>query len=643
MKKIITYLVMNCVFVINLFSQLLIQPTFVDSAIMRDGKRLAVDIYVPDNGGGNSYPVILVQTPYNRLLFRTYGLPIIGNNIAASAYVMVIADWRCFYGSAAACSGNYDRANDGYDLVEWIAAQPWCNSKVGTWGPSALGRIQYMTARKRPPHLVCAIPLVAGPQYSYAEYYPGGVYRTEYVQQLDALGFGVSSTLLAHQTYDILWSYSEAVNFYPDSINIPVFMIGGWYDHNINVMMDFFAGLRQSSFTAVRDKHRLLIGPWTHGGHGNAGVGGVTQGELTYPGAAGWSDSLALSFFDYYLRSVPNNWNLTPYIQYFQMGENTWQSSADWPPAGVNEHTLYFQNDGGITEVLPVNAGAYRTFLYDPYDPSPTIGGPTLRADLLQGPYDQASQVESRSDILVFTTNVLTDNVIMKGKAQIHLFVSSDRKDTDFAVRLTDVYPDDRSMIISDGIIRMRFRDGYAAADTSLMIPGNVYEANIELPDVAMTFLAGHKIRVDISSSDYPRFDCNLNNGGPMYMAGDTLVPTNRIYVASDYASCIKLPVNGFFTAVAESNGIIVPSFYICPNPAVDFMNVEFTNTPDKNAHMDIYDVNGKNIFSKKYTVGELNKKMLHIPLNGFSEGIYLVTIQTTGEQYSRKVIIKKP
>ncbi|HNW90101.1 MAG TPA: CocE/NonD family hydrolase [Bacteroidales bacterium] len=642
MKKTITYLVINGVFVINLFSQLLIQPAFVDSVVMRDGKKLAVDVYIPDTGAGISYPVILVQTPYNRLLYRTHGLPLFGNTIAAANYAVVIADWRCFYGSSSACNGNYDRANDGYDLVEWIAGQPWCNSKVGTWGPSALGRIQFMTARKRPPGLVCAVPLVAAPQYSYQEYYPGGVYRTEYVEQLDALGFGTSAVLLAHQTHDIAWTYSEIANYYPDSINVPMLMIGGWYDHNINVMMDFYAGIRQSSFMAVRDKHRLLMGPWTHGGHGNAGVGTAQQGQLSYPNAAGWSDSLALLFFDYYMRSVPNNWNTTPHIQYFQMGENTWQNCADWPPSGVSETILYLQNDGSIKTLLPSGNDIYNEITYDPRDPSPSIGGSTLHADLVQGPYDQAPLVENRNDILVFTTSTLTANVVMKGKVRVHLFVSSDRKDTDFAVRLTDVYPDNRSMILSDGIIRMRFRDGYTAADTSLMIPGTIYEADLELPDVANTFLAGHKIRLDISSSDYPRFDCNLNNGGAMYVAGDTLTATNRVYVDSGHASYIQLPINGFFVGVDKVNENIDPSFHVFPNPANDFLEVQFAGLPLLNTCVNISDMAGRIVFSKTFSVKELENKRIRIPLNGFSDGVYTVNICTTTDWSTQKIIIKK-
>jgi len=642
MKKIITYFLLHVVFILPIVSQVLIQPTHVDSVLMRDGKKLAVDVYIPDTTGGAAYPVILVQTPYNRLKYRTVGLPLFGNNMATANYGMVIADWRCFYGSSAACAGNYDRANDGYDLVEWIAAQSWCNGKVGTWGPSALGGIQFKTARKRPPHLVCAVPLVAGPQYSYSEYYPGGVYRTEYVQQLDALGFGLSATLLAHQVYDMAWNYAETINYYPDSINVPLLMIGGWYDHNINAMMEFYAGIRQSSFITVRDKHRLLMGPWTHGGHGNAGVGAPQQGELSYPNAAGWSDSLALAHFDYYMRSVPNNWNTSPYIQYYQMGENEWKDCPVWPPSGVTEHTLYFQANGGITTSLPSAADVYKEFLYDPNDPSPTIGGSTLNASLVQGPYDQAPLVESRSDMLVFTTDVLTADVVMKGKAKIHLFVSSDRKDTDFSVRLTDVYPDNRSMLLSDGIARMRFRDGFTANDTSCMTPGQVYEILIELPDIAVTFLAGHRIRVDVSSSDYPRFDCNLNNGGAMYVAGDTLVASNKVFVGSNHASYIQMPLNGFYTGLPETSLSLKPQIEIFPNPASDFITVNFSDFPDKDTTITITDIGGKSVFTEKCNVENFSERSIRIALEGMTNGLYNLKINSSNYSFTEKFIIQK-
>ncbi|MBU0763657.1 MAG: CocE/NonD family hydrolase, partial [Bacteroidetes bacterium] len=220
-----------------------IQPTYIDSIPMRDDKKLAADIYVPDGGAGMQYPVILIQTPYNRLFYRYY-LPLgFGITIDDEDYVLVIVDWRGFYGSAQAWSSTAKKGEDGYDCVEWIALQPWSDGQIGTWGPSALGRCQFETAREKPPHLVCCVPLVAAPQYNYTEYYPGGVKRTEYIEQLSGLGYSMS-LIESNPYYNYLWQYVEADSYYPSDIEVPVLMIGGWYDHNIDNMMAFFDGIR---------------------------------------------------------------------------------------------------------------------------------------------------------------------------------------------------------------------------------------------------------------------------------------------------------------------------------------------------------------------------------------------------------------
>ena len=229
MKKHILLAICIILNIINGYSVLTPQ---VDSIKMNDGKKLAVDIYIP-NGMGKG-PVILIQTPYNRQVYRLAGLPLgIGANINSSNYVFVVADWRGFYGSKkAAYIGSPDRTRDGYSTVEWIAAQTWSNGKIGTWGASALGKVQYQTAKGNPPHLTCICPLVAGPQFEYNEYFPNGCLRTEYVQQLDGLGFGLTAGLMAHPIKDNYWNFAEDINDYPDSIQVPCFMIGGWYDHN---------------------------------------------------------------------------------------------------------------------------------------------------------------------------------------------------------------------------------------------------------------------------------------------------------------------------------------------------------------------------------------------------------------------------
>ena len=214
------------------------------------------------------------------------------------------------------------------------------------------------------------------------------------------------------------------------------------------------------------------------------------------------------------------------------MGENTWNNDVSWNNSGLTNYNLFLHANGILDLNIPAQAGDSMNISYDPHNPSPTVGGPTLLNTLVQGPYDQAPLVESRNDLLTFSTPTLTQNVVMRGRPTAHLIVSSDRTDTDFSLRLTDVYPDGRSELVLDGIRRMRFRNGFAAGDTSSITPGTLYPLDIDFfANTAITFPAGHKIRVDITSSNYPRFDKNLNNGQTMYVAGDTLVAENTVYM----------------------------------------------------------------------------------------------------------------
>ncbi|MBU1719200.1 MAG: CocE/NonD family hydrolase [Bacteroidetes bacterium] len=618
MNRIVAFLILS-VIATPAFSQLL-SPQ-IDSIPLRDGKKLSADVYIPDGGAGQQYPVILIQTPYNRIFYR-WSLPLgTGQNLAASPYAFVTVDWRGFYGSYQAATALPDRGEDGYDVVEWIAQQSWSNGKIGTWGPSALGKIQFQTAQNNPPHLTCCVPLVAGPQYEYLEYFPGGVYREEYVNQLDNLGYGMSSTLLANPVRNNLWAYMENQNYYPQDIAVPTLMIGGWYDHNTELMFDFFNGIRQSSPIAVRDKHRFLLGPWAHGGFGATQVGTGQQGELFYPDAAGWSDSIALLHFDYYLRDIQNNWNTSPYIQYFRMGEDFWENTTSWPPSGFTPTNFYLQNDGTLDPTAPSGISDSQTIQYDPRDPSPTVGGSTLTDSLGQGPYDQSPEVESRNDILIFSTPTLISNVVLKGSPVAHLFVSADRLDSDFAIRLTDVYPDGRSMILLDGIRRLRFRNGYNTTDTISAVPGNIYELVIELPPTCISFLAGHKIRLDVTSSDYPRFSRNLNNGGPMYSPGDTLIATNTVYLNTTNASYISLPIDNYSVSIPEPfqhKEVVV----LYPNPASDHLNIESTAITNEEFTFDIITVTGAVAFSGKT---QWNSGKATISLPKLPDGNYFI------------------
>ena len=406
----------------------------------------------------------------------------------------------------------------------------------------------------------------------------------------------------SNQIYNSTWQYVEQTNYYPSEINVPLFMIGGWFDHNTDLMLDFFNGIKSQSPTTVRDKHKLLIGPWVHGGHGLASVGTDSQGELSFPEAQGWSDSLALRFFDYYLLDESNSWEQESTIRYFSVGDNRWKETSifsnntiTYPPCDLSGCS-YIQIPIAVKSVDADSSMYFCEYQYDPKNPSPTIGGATLRNDLLQGPYDQEI-VESRSDVLSFTSMDLfecnSEPISILGNPIVHLFVSSDKTDTDFTVRLTDVYPDGRSILIGEGIQRMRFRNGFSASDTSSINPGEVYPIEIKLPYISYSFLSYHKIRIDVSSSNYPRFDCNLNNGSAMYVAGDSLVANNRVYnmdPISGIPSHIDFPFDNYCLGGIEAsinnnlNAFIIDKTLYVSASSIGFENLNISIYDAKNS-----------------------------------------------------------
>lgn len=601
---------------------------------MRDGKFLAADYYLPS--GCSSCPVILIQTPYQKNWFH-FALPLgVGTNQPNSNYAFVIVDWRGFYGSAAALVASPNRGEDGYDVIEWISQQTWCDGNVGTWGPSALGKIQFETAREQHPNHKCAVPLVADPVFRYEDYYPGGVYRTEYVEQLDALGYGLSTFILANQVKNFTWTVAQNQSTYPASINIPMFMIGGWFDHNVDGMLDFFDKLKTLSPVAVRDKHKLLMGPWAHGGSGTASVGSATQGDWSFPNAAGMSDSLAILFFDYYLRGqTSNGWttfNIIDRIEY-ETGYG-WSPLYDFASSGDTFNSSpIFLNDNGILDPSLQFQGD-TTIVYDPRDPSPTVGGPTLKPTLDQGPYDQASIVESRNDIASFdydNPNWGMYEPILFGKPVVNLFVSTDRKDTDFAVRLTDVDESNgESIILADGIRRLRFRDGFSGADTSVAVPGTIYFLVIDMPHISHQVQSGHHIRLDITSSNYPRFDRNLNNGDTMYQAGDTLIANNTIYYNSANPSFLILPAY-FPWSVEEFDRNVLNCF---PNPTSNQINISLPS--EENWVISITDITGKIISRQNYFGNKFSTDV-----NEFSKGIYFIRLTNSHNQIYHSRFIK--
>ncbi len=591
---------------------------------MRDGKYLAADIYTIDTL--TPKPTILIQTPYNKLWYRL----IIGSTegqvpFDSINYNYLIVDWRGFHASAAADSVSYDRGLDGYDLVEWIATQSWSNGRIGTWGASALGIIQFMTAKHQPPHLTCCVPVVSSAKTAYTDYYYGGDYLQEFTAMRDSLGFTPENLILAHYKHDWFWTLAETLTNYPELISVPMLIITGWYDHNDDAPLNMFYALRDSSEPLVRDKHKFVVGPWTH-----SGVGRLEQGELTYPDGVDSLRSISFRIFDFYLRQINNGYETEPVIRYYMMGENQWRTTEDWYTESDRTDTLYLSQNGILSNDFPTLANPPDSFYYDPKNPCPSIGGNRFNpfnSSVIVGPRDQRDSVENRSDVLLYSTPVLTEPITITGNSQVKLSVSSDCKDTDFSVRLTDIYPDGRSMLICGGIRRMRFRNSFTGE--VLMVPGDTCEVTIELKNIAYTFLPGHSMRIIISSSDYPIFHANLNNSDSLYAPGDTVVALNKVYHSPGALSMLitKTQSNSGIAENLKENEDKIRSEVVLPGCVVKLGSAGST----------VYDITGREI--SKLTGDSWDLK--DAQGEKVNCGIYFLVNEKTGERVKILIPIK--
>jgi predicted acyl esterase len=517
--------------------------TFAGTAVripMRDGKSLAADIYVPKGGG--KFPVVLVQTPYDRKLLRRHWK---GADDGPDAlfvdthYGFVITDWRGRYDSKDALDGKpANLLEDGFDTVTWITKQAWSNGRVGTWGPSALGRVQYFTAQGRPPGLVCAVPMVMPLNLTYDIYFPSGVMWEDLAGMLDRLNFtkNLHSLLAMHPIKDAYWdALPGAHEIQADQFAIPMLFIGSWYDIYTDSVIGAFDEVRAKGREAARAHSKLVMGPWIHAGDI------ARTGDLEFAGADHYGLRQAHAFFDRWLREQQNGFDERAAITYYQMGADEWRTTDRWPPAGGSVRELFLRSDHSLETAKATAGGEPISFTFDPANPAPTVGGHVLTPELKSGPRDQREKVESRSDVLAFTGPALEKPVEIAGKVHVRLYVASDQRDTDFTVILTDVYPDGRSMLVGEGIRRMRLQN--STAKEEMATPGEIYPITVEVPATALTFLPGHRVRVLVSSSDFPMFAVNQNDGGPMYSSGPGVKAVNRIYLDRDHPSAVLLPV----------------------------------------------------------------------------------------------------
>lgn len=625
-KKYILFL-----FIVVLFSAEQVQAQFIPTAVsipMRDGKELAGDLYLPNESG--SFPTILIQTPYSKSGFLLTGLPLgVNYDISQSDYAFLVVDWRCFFQSAEACVIGGNNGEDGHDVVEWIADQEWSDGKVGTWGPSALGSVQFQTAKEQPEHLVCAVPIVVSPQVAYEKYFQGGAARIDYMSFVGVY-FGLQGLITANPYYNFLWEITENSTMYPEDIEVPMLIIGGWFDINSEDCLLMYDTLNSTSGIDVRDDHRLLMGPWSH-----SFVGVKKQGELEFPEAEAYDAIKAKQFFDYFLRGEENDWDVGPNIQYFQMGENEWKETAKWPP----DNSIYvhydLSSDSKLTQAMFQDFEMTETFEYDPEDPSPSIGGKVFGFDPFQlnvGPRDISDDVEGRNDNVIFSTDELSNNLNVQGKIKVKLFISSDRKDSDISLRLVDVYPDGRSIILSEAHRRLHMRNGFRLSDVDYLEPGEVYEVDLEFEHLAHTFLQGHQIRLVITSSNYPRFNRNMNTGEEMYPDSniDTLVnplvANNSIHFGGMYNSAIMLPVDESSVGIEEISKNLAVSIF--PNPVTEYLNI---HSNSRMSAIKIFDILGNVL----YTKNEINSNFELIKAANFPAGTYLLKVEQENGKYS--------
>ncbi|MFN0179583.1 MAG: CocE/NonD family hydrolase [Gemmatimonadales bacterium] len=543
---------------------------------MRDGVKLVSDLWLPANEGGR-FPVILVRTPYERTmeLVPENRPPAIGQYFARHGYAWMIQDTRGRGDSEGTFAFFRDDGRDGYDTIEWIAQQPWSNGRVCTMGVSYLGTVQWLAARERPPHLVCIAPTAAAGRWLDELPYLGGALQVQFMlgwsyrtagrsyaggnatlldweaiyrhRPLATMDQAVGRTIpfwqeiVAHPTFDDYWrriTFGER-DF---ALDLPALHITGWFDWDQPGALFYWRGMQRHSPAASRQY--LVVGPWTHPQTWTGGQ--LSLGEWRFSGESVFDlKPIHLAFFDRYLKGNAGAATL-PKARIYLTGANVWREGDTYPPAAVRTERFYLHSggranslagDGTLSRREPAAEPPDR-FDYDPTRPVPSsIGGADPRG------IDHRA-IERRDDVLVYTSEPLTDTLVIAGPTTVSLVAATDGRDTDFTVKLLDVQPDGRALKLGPtevGVIRARYRHGRDR--TVLLEPGSVEGYRIELFDIGHAFLPGHRIRLEITSSAFPFIDANTNTGDPPATDTRTRIARQTVYHEAGRASFLELPV----------------------------------------------------------------------------------------------------
>jgi putative CocE/NonD family hydrolase len=557
---------------------------------MRDGVTLRADIYRPKADG--KFPVLLQRTPYNKDNEADFGL-----KGASRGFVVIVEDVRGRYTSEGQWYTFKNEPNDGYDSVEWAAALPYSDGKVGMFGGSYVGATQMLAAIAHPPHLAGICPVVTASNYHSNWVYQGGAFEQWFDQNwtsglaqntfdrevgsntnalqgisslplasyplfnLDKIADPASSATLApyyldwlaHPNYDDYWKAISIEEHFSD-INVPALHVPAWYDLFLGGSLRNYEGIKSHGATeqARRGQHLLVV----VGGHAGNGpmIGDVDFGAASKID----EDEIILHWYEYLFKGMRNEFASGKPVKIFVMGTNRWRDEDDWPLARAH-NTKYFLHSSGKANSLSGNGSLSITapakessdqYVYDPANPAPTVGGP-LCCDsnhLPPGPRDQRA-VEARDDVLVYSTEPMSEDTEVTGPVTVELYAKSSAVDTDFTAKLIDVWPDGFAQNLTEGILRARYRDSQETP--SLITPGQIYKFNIDVWATSNVFKKGHVLRLEISSSNFPRFNRNLNTGRDLYVKPGVDInseqpfksATNVIYHDAGHPSVLILPI----------------------------------------------------------------------------------------------------
>lgn len=559
---------------------------------MPDGVKLATNLYFPRKvatDGSVKLPVVLIRVPYDKNHHGGGLAP--AYDFAAHGYVVAIQDMRGKYASEGVFTPSKDDAADGSAAVDWLAAQPWSNGRVGTVGCSALGESQIFLSRLRNPRHVAMIPIGAGGamgsaanRYTYFGQYEGGIFNlgsgfgwflhdggkspgAEFTGEVDIPKAirGLPSGGLVRQyrpdptDFDDFISkplgdpYWRGLGYISeeDRFATPALVINNWQDQTVADTLVLAEVMKRNAVNEeARRHHHVIIGPGNHcqyfGPNQTMNVGEFRVGPNAVAPLAEWQ----VQWFDHWVKGEAKLPDFPAY-RFYIMGADRWVDSDTWPPAGVSYRAWYLGGEGaansraGQGELLPVAPVAERfdELTYDPLNPVPTRGGPiccTNDPAQVQGMVDQAP-VESRQDVLVYTSAALQAPLTIAGPLRAEIYVSSSAKDTDFTAKLVDVFPDGRALNIQEGALRLRYRESFT--DPKLAKAGEVYRVSVDMRAIAYQLPKGHRLRLQISSSNFPRLERNLNTGGNNYDESQPVIAKNRVWRAPNYPSALILPV----------------------------------------------------------------------------------------------------